>query len=55
MEEATPIKVVATCRTPDCPVENVPISCVMFSSVTPPVFTAVCAQCHQPVTDIVIV
>jgi hypothetical protein len=49
MEEATPVLVTATCRTPDCPVQDIGYTVDVYG----PPFTVVCAQCGQPVTDLV--
>lgn len=52
-DEAVPVMMVATCRTPGCPVENISYDVAMYPNVSPPTFRAQCAQCHQRVTDLV--
>jgi hypothetical protein len=43
----------ATCRTVGCDVEGVTFLAPFMPNVDPPVYRAECAQCGQPVTDIV--
>ena len=52
-EEASPVLVRATCRTEGCPVADVTFTVPMYANPLPPTFEAQCAQCDQPVTDLV--
>lgn len=53
MDEIEPVWMVATCRTPDCSVADMGFTCPMYPNQEPPIYRAQCAQCGQPVTDLV--
>lgn len=50
-DEPTTMLMVATCHTPGCPAGSV--TALLTGIGTPPVFFVGCAQCGQPVTDVV--
>ncbi|MET9053307.1 hypothetical protein ABZW50_19395 [Streptomyces bacillaris] len=52
-EEPTPDMMVATCRTPGCPMENIGQIAPFYPRPTPPIYYGECAQCGQPHTDLV--
>jgi len=53
MTDAQVVQMVATCRTPGCPVQDVPFTAPFEPNAAPPVFQGWCAGCEKPVTDIV--
>jgi hypothetical protein len=52
-EEPTPVMMIATCRTPGCPMDGVGITAAFYANSAPPIYRGQCAQCEQPVTDLV--
>ncbi|MGW1801592.1 hypothetical protein ACWCQN_38155 [Streptomyces sp. NPDC001984] len=52
-DEPEPVMMTATCHTEGCPEAGQPIVAPFFPEGDPPAFHAVCAQCGQPVTDVV--
>lgn len=52
-EEPTPVMVIATCRTPGCPLEGIPQIEPFYPNATPPIFRGECAPCDRPHTDLV--
>ncbi|MFI9194138.1 hypothetical protein ACIG0A_33170 [Streptomyces californicus] len=55
-EEATPVMLIATCRTPGCVMDGVGVEAPFYSNAPagePPIYQGHCAQCEQPVTDLV--
>lgn len=52
-EEPTPVMMVATCRTPGCPMENIGQTAAFYPNSAPPIFNGKCDPCGQPHTDIV--
>ncbi|MFB6665964.1 hypothetical protein [Streptomyces parvus] len=51
-EEPTPTQMLATCRTPDCPVQDQTFEVGMYPNASPPTWRAQCGQCGNPITDI---
>lgn len=43
----------ATCHTPGCPAEGIPSIAPYYPNPEPPTYRGWCAQCDQPITDIV--
>ncbi|NEC20507.1 hypothetical protein [Streptomyces parvus] len=52
-EEPTPHMMIATCRTPHCPMNNIGEIAPFYPNATPPTYRGQCAQCGQTHTDIV--
>ncbi|MEW2068646.1 hypothetical protein [Streptomyces sp. NPDC007346] len=55
-DEPTPVIMTATCRTPECPMEGIGIVAPFYNNAPPgqpPIYQGHCAQCNQPVTDLV--
>jgi hypothetical protein len=51
--EVDPVLMLATCRTPGCPVEDRTYTVEMYPNSAEPIFRAQCGQCSNPVTDLV--
>ncbi|MFF7631481.1 hypothetical protein [Streptomyces cyaneofuscatus] len=52
-DEPTVDMMVATCRTPGCPMEGIGEIAPFFANPAPPTYRGQCGQCEQPHTDIV--
>lgn len=51
--DPTPVWMLATCRTVDCPAEAITYRVPCYPVGDPPIYNVVCMQCGQPVTDLV--
>lgn len=52
-DEPTPVPCVVTCHTEGCPLNGESRTVNLYPIGDPPTYQVVCAQCGQPITDIV--
>ncbi|MFF7476689.1 hypothetical protein [Streptomyces sp. NPDC008092] len=52
-EDPQPVYMTATCHTEGCPLNGVPFVAPFYPNTTEPIYRGQCAECGQPITDLV--
>lgn len=52
MDDESPVPLIATCRTPECPVEGQPFTAAFYANSEPPTYRGICMRCGLELTDL---